>query len=248
MRDRDTLSWALALLLVDAGAWGLSAALAPQSLALALLVAYSALSLLCTVGLYLDAARGGHPGEVLKGLRHPWAQVLLFPFRVVSWCVWLAARVLRRGDGPTEVIPGLWVGPRPLPHEIRALSSRGVRAVVDLTSELPTLHAMREGPWRRLAIPILDRTSPDDDALAAAVEWIAARRAAGDGVYVHCAFGRGRSGLMACAAVVGLGAAATADEALALVRARRPLIRLRPAQLASVARYAVGVSRSPARG
>lgn len=238
VRDRDTFAWALALLVVDAAAWALAMSLSPLSIALAGLVAYSALSLLCTVWLYLDAALGGDPGHVLKGLRYPWLQPLFFPFRVVSWCVWSAARVVRRGDAPCEVLPGLWVGPRLRAGEVRALEARGVLAVVDLAAELPTLRAMDAPPWQRLGLPVLDRTTPTDDELDAAVAWIRARRAEDVGVYVHCAFGRGRSGVLACAAAVGLGAAKDADEALALVRARRPLVRLRRDQLSAVARFA----------
>jgi hypothetical protein len=238
IRDRGTLRWALLLLLVDLGVWGLAVSLLPLHRGLALFVAWGALSLLVTAALYVDAARGGSPGALLKGERLPWLQPVLLPFRAVSWCTWLGARALRRGDGPEEVAPGLWVGPRPLPAEVRSLAARGVLAVVDLTSELPTLRAMTAAPWRRLALPTLDRTAPTDDALAAAVDWVVARRAEGVGVYVHCAFGRGRSGAFACAALIGLGHATGADEALARVRRGRPRVRVRGDQLEAVARFA----------
>lgn len=239
VRDRDTLRWTLFLVGVDAAVWALAALYSTLSAPLGLFVAWGALSLLATTALYLHAALGGIPGLVLKGERHPWLQPVLFPFRAVSWCTWRLARVARRGDGPDEVIPGVWVGPRPLPGEIEALVAQGVTSVLDLTSELPTLAAMDRAPWSRLALPTLDRTSPPDAQLDEAARWIVARRAEGRGVYIHCAFGRGRSGVLACVALLALGVTRDPDDALARVTARRRWIRLRAGQRAAVARFAL---------
>lgn len=238
VRDRDTLRWTLLLVGVDAAVWALAALYSTLSVALGVFVAWGALSLLATCGLYLHAAGGGHPGLVLKGERWPWLQPVLFPFRAVSWCTWRLARFARRGDGPDEVAPGVWVGPRLLPHEIETLVAQGVTSVLDLTSELPTLRAMDRAPWSRLALPTLDRTSPSDPQLDDAARWISARRDEGRGVYIHCAFGRGRSGVLACVALLALGVTRDADDALARVTARRRWIRLREGQLAAVRRFA----------
>lgn len=238
VRDRGTLRWAALLLVVDAGVWSLAAMYGQVHVALGLFFGYGALSLLATAALYVDAARGGRPGQVLAGHRLPWLAPLFFPFKAVSWVTWLSARALRRGDGPDEFAPGLWVGPRPLPRELHALAERGVSAVLDLTSELPTLAALRDAPWTARKVPVLDRTCPHDDDLDAAVAWIVAQRAEGRGVYIHCAFGRGRSGALACAALLGTGATRDADAALREVRARRRWIRLREDQLECVRRFA----------
>jgi hypothetical protein len=239
VRDRDTLRWTLFLVGVDAAVWALAALYSTLSLALGLFVAWGALSLLATTALYLHAAVGGIPGPVLKGERHPWLQPVFFPFRAVSWCTWRLARLARRGDGPSEVAPGVWVGPRLRPHEIESLAAQGVTSVLDLTSELPTLPTMNRAPWTRLALPTLDRTSPPDALLDEAARWIVARRAEGRGVYIHCAFGRGRSGVLACVALLALGVTRDPDDALARVTTRRRWIRLRAGQRAAVARFAV---------
>lgn len=247
VHDRDTLRWTLFLVGVDAAVWALAALYSTLSLALGLFVAWGALSLLATTALYLHAALGGIPGPVLKGERLPWLQPVLFPFRAVSWCTWRLARLARRGDGPDEVIPGVWVGPRLLPAEIESLAAQGVTSVLDLTSELPTLAAMDRAPWSRLALPTLDRTSPPDAQLDEAARWIIARRAEGRGVYIHCAFGRGRSGVLACVALLALGVTRDADDALARVTARRRWIRLRAGQRAAVHRFASRGGDEPVR-
>lgn len=238
VRDRDTLRWALVLLAVDLAVWALAWLYGRFHPALGVFFAYGALSLFATTLLYFDAARGGRPGPILQGARWPWLRPVFFPFRAVSWCTWLAARIIRRGDGPSEVAEGLWVGPRPLQREVESLAAQGVDAVLDLTSELPPTASLRRSPWTAHRLPVLDRTVPTDDDLAGAVAWIVARRAEGRGVYIHCAFGRGRSGVLACAAMLGLGLASDADDALRRVQTRRPRIRLREDQLASVRRFA----------
>ncbi|MFO0627639.1 MAG: dual specificity protein phosphatase family protein [Polyangiales bacterium] len=238
VRDRDTLRWTLVLVAVDAAVWALAALYSTLSRALGVFVSWGAFSLLVTTALYLHAALGGRPGDVLKGARWPWLQPVLFPFRAVSWCTWRLARAARRGDGPDEVCPGVWVGPRPLPAEIEALAAQGVTAVLDLTAELPTLAAMDRAPWTRLALPTLDRTTPPDARLDEAARWIVARRAAGEGVYIHCAFGRGRSGVLACVALLALGLTGDPDDALARVTAKRRWIRLREGQRAALRRFA----------
>jgi len=238
VRDRDTLRWTLFLVGVDAAVWALAGFYGTLSIALGLFLAWGALSLLATTALYLQVALGGAPGPLLKGERFAWLQPVFFPFRAVSWCTWRLARVARRGDGPDEVIPGVWVGPRPLSREIESLVAQGVTSVLDLTSELPTLAGMERAPWSRLALPTLDRTSPPDALLDEAARWIVARRAEGRGVYIHCAFGRGRSGVLACVALIALGVTRDPDDALARVTAKRQWIRLRAGQRAAVARFA----------
>ncbi len=101
-------------------------------------------------------------------------------------------------------------------------------------------HAHRDGP--RAVVPpraphVLDHLAPDA-LLDEAARWIVARRAEGRGVYIHCAFGRGRSGVLACVALLALGVTRDPDDALAQVSARRRWIRLRAGQRAAVARFA----------
>jgi protein-tyrosine phosphatase len=161
-----------------------------------------------------------------------------------AWLVWAPlfgymrllhelARSLTDEPVANEIVPGVWVGRRPRRHELPA----GVAIVVDLCAELPVAPGVAEGR-RYLAIPTLDATSPTPDEIAGAVD---AMLAAGGPVFVHCAFGHGRSATVAAALLVRRGDA-TLDGVEAMLRARRPRIGLnahqRRALAAAMARMA----------
>ena len=104
-----------------------------------------------------------------------------------------------------------------------------MRHVVDLTAELPAAEAVRarEG---YLCSPVLDGTSPD----AATLALLVARLRHLEGVLVHCVAGHGRSATLAAALLIERGIARDVDEAEALMRRRRPGIRLSSAQREAV--------------
>lgn len=236
------LRWVALLLLVDAAAFGVALQFTQQGIlaltVVGLAAAWSALSLLAVCALYLDAARGGDPGPVLLGRRHAWAQPLFWPFRVVSYGVFAGARRWRRSEVVSEVSPGVFLGARLFPEEAEALRARGVTAVLDLTSELPVAVVYTRAPFERLAVPTLDRAPPPPAALDEAVRWIAAQVEGGRAVYVHCAFGRGRSATVVAAALLALERARDPDEAVAKVSAARPSVRIKGAQREALDAYA----------
>ena len=232
------LRWVALLLLVDVAAFLVALSFTRQGiLALTLvgvLAAWAALSLLAVCALYLDAARGGDPGPLLKGQRWPWLQPLFWPFRAVSYAVFAGARWWRRATVVDEVTPGLFLGPRLFPWEAGALQTRGVTVVIDLTSELPTAAAFAKSPFERYGVPTLDRGAPPAAVFDEAVRWVAAKVTSGQSVYVHCAFGRGRSATLAAAVLIALGRARDAAEALAMVAAARPSVSVKGEQLAAL--------------
>lgn len=242
------LRWTALLLLVDAAAFLVALSFTQQGIpaltVLGYVSAWSALSLLAVCALYLVAARGGDPGPLLKGQRHGWLQGVFFPFRAVSYGVFAGARWARRNDVVSEVSPGVFLGPRLFPWEADGLRARGVTGVLDLTSELPTAAVFAREPFERHAVPTLDRAPPPPALMDAAVRWAVARVEAGQSVYVHCAFGRGRSATVAAAVLVALGRAPGAAEAVAMVAAARPSVRVKGEQFAAleafVARRAAG--------
>ncbi len=232
------LRWVALLLLVDVAAFLVALSFTLQGIfALTLvgaLALWAALSLLAVCGLYLDAARGGDPGPLLKGQRRPWLQPLFWPFRVVSYVVFAGARWWRRATVVDQVTPGLFLGPRLFPWEVEALRSRGVTVVIDLTSELPTAAPFARAPFERYGVPTLDRGAPPAAVFDEAVRWTAAKVASGASVYVHCAFGRGRSATLAAAVLIALGRAKDAAEALAMVAAARPSVSVKGEQLTAL--------------
>jgi protein phosphatase len=111
--------------------------------------------------------------------------------------------------------------------------------VLDLTGELSEARPFRDHPRvTYLNLPVLDLTAPPDVVLREATDFIAGQRAAGHTVYVHCKAGYSRSAAVVAAHLLRTGAARTAEEALATIRAVRPRIIVRPEAAAAVERFA----------
>lgn len=151
-----------------------------------------------------------------------WAVALHLPFFLLTWGVWHTLRVLSRQPVANEVVPGLWVGRRPLPRELPP----DVTLVVDLTGEFRELAGIRAGRTY-LCLPTLDAMAPDLDDLRRAVAEVANWPG---GVYVHCASGHGRTGMFAVALLLARGLAPDVPAAVAMLRAARPRVRLNAAQ------------------
>lgn len=161
-------------------------------------------------------------------LRWP-AAVLAAPYLAFGWCAWQAVRL-----GPEEtwnrVAPWLYLGRRPARDEL----PEEVTTVVDLTAEFPVNRRIL-GERGYLCLPTLDAHVPDDQALASLVDRALER---GGVLYVHCAYGHGRSALVAAAMLLRRGEAAGPDEAVARLKAARPRVKLSPSQRAALGRLA----------
>lgn len=160
-------------------------------------------------------------GKRADGTHAPHAIALLAPYLVLAWSIWCLERALRREDACNEVAPGLWVGRRPLVHEIPA----SVRVVVDLAAELPGSARVRRREGY-VVIPLLDGAAPAAETLRVLIE----RLRDEEGILVHCASGHGRSATVAAALLIARGHASDVDAAEAQMRVRRPGIRLNAAQ------------------
>jgi protein-tyrosine phosphatase len=106
----------------------------------------------------------------------------------------------------------------------RALEA-GVTAVLDLSAELSEAECLRTRSY--LNLPVLDLTAPPVATLEQAVEFIA-REAARGRVYVHCKLGYSRCAAAAGAYLLDKGIARSPEEAVSLLRSRRPGIVVRP--------------------
>lgn len=158
-------------------------------------------------------------GKRTDGTRSLWISILLLPYLWLTYALW-------RFDGLTvklahaEVVPGLWIGRRPLP----AALPEGVRLVVDLTSEFrPPRYRDGVTVW---CLPMLDGTPGTVAALVEAVRRVALE----DGVFVHCAQGRGRSGLFVAGILMARGEAENADAAWRRITGVKPDARLNAKQ------------------
>jgi protein-tyrosine phosphatase len=133
------------------------------------------------------------------------------------------------------VAPQLFVGGQFRPEQWPAISSLGVRAVLSLQAEREDAFAGAP-PERLLRLQVVDFTPPSLDQLDEGVRFVAECHAAGMPVLVHCFSGVGRAPLTAAAYLMARDGLAH-HEALACVRAGRPIIRPNAAQVRSLREF-----------
>jgi len=152
--------------------------------------------------------------------RLPAAVVLLAgPYLAGAWLNY--RRMARHEHAFDEIADGVRVG------RLLGPAEHANASIVDLTAELsfdPAGVAYR-------SVPMLDRLTPDLRQLAAAVQAIDDLSTARP-TLVCCAGGYSRSATTVAAWLLAGGKAATVDEAIAQIRARRPHIVLAPADYA----------------
>jgi hypothetical protein len=226
---RSTLAWTALLALVCAALFALMRwAWALEHRWVAALLAWPAMSLAVVVLLYAGASLGVDTGPWMTPARAPWLQPLLWPFKLVALALTALLRATRGAKAaPTEVVDGLWLGMRPFEREVAELEARSVYCIVDLCAELGPIARLKRPPFERCEVPTMDRCPPSDREIERAVQWIVDKRAQGRGVYVHCAFGRGRSAMLTAAVLVRLGVARDAQEAMAMLRRARPSVSVK---------------------
>jgi protein-tyrosine phosphatase/membrane-associated phospholipid phosphatase len=131
----------------------------------------------------------------------------------------------RRGRRWDVVVPRVMIGGKLNNAEAAEAARQGVTAVLDLTAEFSEAAPFLEMTYRNL--PILDLTAPTPNQLRESVKFISEQRAHGT-VYVHCKIGYSRSAAIVGAYLLATGQVATAEEAVDVLRERRPGIVVRP--------------------
>ncbi|NEO87717.1 MAG: hypothetical protein F6J87_26185 [Spirulina sp. SIO3F2] len=76
--------------------------------------------------------------------------------------------------------------------------------------------------------PILDGTAPSPQQL---YQWVREVDNLSGDLYIHCAEGHGRTGLFAALLLLQKGYVKTAENAIAFIQTKRPLVKLRQSQL-----------------
>uniref|UniRef100_A0A6V7QYA3 Tyrosine specific protein phosphatases domain-containing protein n=1 Tax=Ananas comosus var. bracteatus TaxID=296719 RepID=A0A6V7QYA3_ANACO len=92
----------------------------------------------------------------------------------------------------------------------------GGPAVIDCTCELPRSSFIPKDEY--LCIATWDTRSPSPSQIESAVRWACRKRAERKPIYVHCAFGHGRSVCIMSALLVALGLADDWKEAEKIIR------------------------------
>jgi len=160
--------------------------------------------------------------------------LLLFPFLAGLWIVWRVAVLISREPKLHELIPNVLIGRRLLSHELPP----DVDVVVDLTCEFVEPRAVRSVSTY-LSFPILDDTSCDPRLLVEFVRTLASQEGQ---MFIHCAQGHGRTGLVATTLLLAAGHASSVEEAVHLLKSARPLARLNANQMEALRRVAAASS------
>lgn len=159
----------------------------------------------CAAAVARAYARGDAGFLCKRGGRFPLRVWLLYgPYLAGYALTWQAVRWLERRHPPVhQVAPGLWVGRRLSDQEARQWLPRPCQ-VVDLANELTETPCLRPaalelpgGPARYHAMPLLDLQGIGPAQAAQVLQWLAAARAVGEPVFLHCAMGYSRSRVLA---------------------------------------------------
>jgi protein-tyrosine phosphatase len=156
-------------------------------------------------------------GKSPRGLLSLASQLVLLPYLVLLWSAWRLLRLVKRERAFDELTDRVLIGRRLLSHELPA----NIQHVIDLTCEFNEPRALRTTDYH--SFQVLDGFVPSADQLW---QWASQIAAMPGRVYIHCAEGHGRTGLLAAALLRYTGQHETSEEALRFIKSKRPLVRL----------------------
>ena len=174
-------------------------------------------------------------GKRLDGSLSPVSAVTLFPYLLVLWAVWHIVRLLPGEAATNTLVDGVIIGRRLLSSEMPS----DIRTVVDFTSEFREPKALRSVP-NYIAAPLLDASVRPFEELADLAFQVAQSESP---IYIHCAQGHGRTGLIAGLVLIVLGHAEGPDTAIKLVETARPKVRLNHVQRAALVETALRIQQ-----
>ncbi|XP_008787893.1 uncharacterized protein YnbD-like [Phoenix dactylifera] len=150
-----------------------------------------------------------------------WSKLLFGPFLMFVRAYVLFRKLKSAEPVYNEISDGLYVGGWPSsPNHLPP----GEPAVIDCTCELPRSSFVSKDAY--LNIATWDTRSPQPLQIEYAVHWACKKRAHKKPIYIHCAFGHGRSVCIMCALLVALGVADDWKDAEKMVKEKRPRIRM----------------------
>jgi hypothetical protein len=200
-----------------------STATFPGAFLVAVVFYQAALAEAVTGSLYFSASVFRiNPGFLFKTPRGRVRWLIRFfcwPYLFFEWQSW--RRYRGRGREPLfeEVREGLFLGARITPNDLAALRRAGISAVLDAMAEWSAPPGLTNDPaFLYAVIPALDGTAPTPAEIEQGARFLETALAAGRKALVHCTFGHGRSAVMAAAALMVMGDAATPDEAIGILK------------------------------
>ena len=143
----------------------------------------------------------------------------------------------------SRITPHIWVGPQFNARGKRYLEAQGVNGSVNLRVEFDDA-ANGLALEHYCYLPTVDDDCPSPEHFQKGVDFI--RSVVQEGgqeggqVYIHCKAGVGRAPTLAAAYLVAEGM--TVEEAIALIKRRRPFITITPPQMEALHRYAAAIT------
>lgn len=143
--------------------------------------------------------------------------------------------------GPSErfskITNRIWIGGQPRSEGIEKLVAHGITAIVNMREEYDYEKKIQMGALKYLQLPIEDNGAPSFEHLCHGADFVRNELHNKGTVYIHCWEGLGRSATLAAAYFILEGN--TLDQALKIIRRRRPFIRLNGVQLERLEEFSV---------
>lgn len=156
-------------------------------------------------------------GKKQNGRIHSVSLILLFPYFCILWLTW-RMQILFSSESAWNEIDGLILGRRLLNKEAKGI----VCVVCDLTSEFSECRHLRSLP-NYFSVPILDARAPNPEWLRQKAELISRQKGP---IFIHCAQGHGRTGLMAALILMIRNPSLSPEDAIKRLQEVRPGIGL----------------------
>ncbi|GAV58387.1 DSPc domain-containing protein [Cephalotus follicularis] len=150
-----------------------------------------------------------------------WSIIMFSPYMCFVRIFSTLRRFLSGEEPYSEICDGLYVGGWPSSPESLP---PGNPAIIDCTCELPRISEFKGHAY--LCVPTWDTRSPQPGQIESAVKWASRKRAQNRPVFIHCAYGHGRSVAVMCALLVALGVVEDWKKAEQLIKDKRPYIKM----------------------
>ncbi|CAN1194710.1 Uncharacterized protein YnbD [Linum perenne] len=150
-----------------------------------------------------------------------WSTVMFSPYLYFVRLFSFLRRLASGEEAYSEIVDGIYVGGWPYAAE---KLPPGNPAIVDCTCEFPRMAEFKGSSY--LCVPTWDTRSPQPADIESAVKWAVRKRSLNRPVFVHCAYGHGRSVAVMCALLVALGVVEDWKKAEKLIAEKRPYIRM----------------------
>lgn len=168
-------------------------------------------------------------GKRADGRIRPFHLIILFPYLLLTWTIWNLLRFTNPAQPWNEIAPRLYAGRRVFLHELPP----NTELIVDLTAEFMEPVAIRSRV-NYYSLPILDAGTA---RLTAIVELVSSIVDFPGNIYIHCAQGHGRTGMIAAIILLAREIATTPSDAIRRVQQARSGVRLNSDQHATLEEF-----------